>query len=163
MFAVSTEMLSKVFIVAVMSYQMGQMVNNAFTIFGWKYYCCLMLADLSFMYIFGVIDIPRLKRRYISILLFFGVMASSTLMMASYIYVEYKDYHLVRAVIFEMPQYYTKLCLVLTALVFLVSIMPKRILNVLDKRYWPDCLANIYSCNVMDRTKAVKASAQRCR
>jgi len=152
----------KVFLLAIFSFIVSCTVSDAYVTEGWKCYISLALVDLSFMFIFGLVDIDLKRKRWISIGLFTTVCASLVLTMTAYVYYHY-DFQFIDSIALNMQDMYTSFSLSVSILIILVALLPKGILRRFDDRFWPDSLAFVYSCNISSGTKAVKEIAQRCR
>ena len=152
----------KCLFIALSSLLVGWVIDNAYSVGGWENYSSLALVDLFFMYIFGAIDIELIRKRWISCLLFITVCASLLISLLLYIY-QYYDLTLVQSITQDAVYLHTTLSLIVSTLILLVAVIPKRILRVFDGRFWPVCLNDVYSCNIHSREKAIKEIASRCR
>ena len=153
----------KVLFIALFSFFVSLSVNEAYSSSGgWQNYSSLALVDLSFMYIFGVVDIELVKKRWVSCLLFMSVCASLIVTLIMFLY-QYYTLNFIDSIAQNSIYIYTSLSLAISILILLVAVMPKGILRLIDDKFWPNSLADIYSCHISARTKTVKEIASRWR
>ena len=152
----------KCFLLSLFSFVVSYSVNEAHSVGGWQNYSSLALVDLFFMFIFGAVDIDLKRKRWISIGLFSTFSASLILTMIVYLY-QYYSLQFIDSIALNSIDMYTEFSLVVSILIILIAVLPKRIVGILDDRFWPSFLAGIYSCNISARTKAIKEGAQKWR
>lgn len=147
-------------IIALFCSYVGLVVGEAYNQASWQYYCTLSLVDFMFLYIVGASSIERIKKRWMSCLLFLAILFSLLTSVPTYIY-EFYNITFIDYIATWLHDLYIVMGAVISILMILVAVMPKRILQVLNDNYWPSRLNSIYNCDRDYKYKNIKKNFQR--
>lgn len=135
-------------LIASIAWGVGYYVSGLFDESSPTYYSLLTLIDLVFILIVAWSTISNMHKRYMSTILLIAVIMSFMAMLTDVLYAlvgaSNSFFSAVYYAALLWDANYSYLSIILSVLLFTVSITPKGILNVIDTRIWPSALSGVY-------------------